>query len=76
MLALLKGHNIRFVDKLSELVLASSSSGGDPFDSVSSLSDNGKTNFWTIAPLKMQTKNGSRVEKKLLNFFQFKKKIV
>ena len=75
MLALLKGHNIRFVDKLSELVLASSSSGGDPFDSVSSLSDNGQTKFWTLAPLKMQ-KYGSSADKKLLNFFKFKKKIV
>ena len=42
-LGLLKNHQARLVDKLSELVLASSSSGEDPFDSVSSLSDNGKT---------------------------------
>ena len=75
MLTLLKGHNTRLVEKLSELVLASSSSGDDPFDSVVSLSDNGQTNFWTKVPLKMQ-KGGSRVDKKLLNFFQFKKKSV
>ena len=48
LLALLKGRRqVRLVDKLSEHVLASSSSGGDPFESVSSLSDNGKGQFWS-----------------------------
>lgn len=77
MLALLKGPQFRLVDKQSELVLASSSSGGDPFDSVSSLSDKGQTNFWTNETWKMQTsKNKNRVEKKLLNFFRFKKNFI
>ena len=72
LLGLLKGHQTRIVDKLSELVLASSSSGGDPFDSVSSLSDDGNSQFWT-KEAQMILKKNNIVEKKLLSVFRFKK---
>ena len=74
-LSLLKGNQLRLVDKMSELVIASSSSDNDPFESVSSLSDNGKTNFWTDETWKMfKSKNG--VDKRLINFFRLKKNLV
>ena len=75
MASLLKGHQSRLVDKLSELVVASSSSGADPFESVSSLSDNGVTKFWTEDTYRM-IKSKNSVDKKLLNFFKFKKQQV
>ena len=75
-LGLLKNHQARLVDKLSELVLASSSSGEDPFDSVSSLSDNGKTFFWTKTTWNIIKTSEDRVDKNLLHLFLYKKQSV
>ena len=67
MLALLKGHQARFVDKLSELVLKDESDWED-FDSINSLSDDGRTSFWPIVTHRMQN-NKVVMDKKLLHFF-------
>ena len=55
--------------------MASSSSGVDPFDSVSSLSDNGVTKFWTEETWNMFISKNS-VDQKLLSLFRFKKRQV
>ena len=74
-ISLLKSHQTRLVDKLSELVIASSNSGSDPFDSVASLSDDSKSNFWTKGTKKL-LKGNDRVDQNLLHLFRFKKGLV
>ena len=77
MLALLKGRQARFVDKLSELVLKDESDWED-FDSVHSLSDDGQTRFWPSVTPKMQ-RSQHTMDKKLLHFFtnfSYKKMLV
>ena len=63
------------VDKLSEPVLKSSSSDNDPFDSVSSLSDHGQTQFWTKKSWQM-LRSKKKVDRKLLYIFSLKKNLV